>query len=269
VRGIVFRPGALPSRAPPASRRGQRRRASRRAVGAILAIAVALVFACGATRAHAGFGAPPTVDDEAPAQRYGELDRDACEAELTKRAIPFVRVDDARGVLAPIRLTGPVHGITFHSGVAPSRRASTPWEIVDCRLALALDDFALQLSAHDIVDVLHYSIYRPPSKRWPAERIASQHVGALAIDAATFTKRDGSKLEVERDFHGRIGATTCGHGAGGPDPATTEAVELRQIVCEAADAKLFNVALTPDYNWAHRNHFHLEVAAGAKWFMVH
>jgi len=26
--------------------------------------------------------------------------------------------------------------------------------------------------------------------------------------------------------------------------------------------------LTPDFNRAHRNHFHLEVTAGVKWFMV-
>ena len=74
-------------------------------------------------------------------------------------------------------------------------------------------------------------------------------------------KRDGTTLVVERDFHGRIGAPTCGPGAG-PHPATPEALELRQIVCDAADARLFNVALTPDFNWPHRNHFHLEVTAG-------
>ena len=179
-----------------------------------------------------------------------------------------MRVEEARGVLAPVRLTGPIHGVSFHTALPPAKRSSSPLEIVDCRLALALDDFALQLSEHDVVDVLHYSIYRPPSEHWPPDRIASRHPGALAIDAASFTKKDGTKLEVERDFHGHIGAVTCGPGAG-PAPATDEAVELRKIVCDAADAKLFNVALTPDYNWAHHNHFHLEVAAGVKWFMVH
>ena len=149
----------------------------------------------------------------------------------------------------------------------PAERAASPWEIVDCRLALALDDFAAQLSMHDVVDVVHYSIYRPPSADWPLERIAARHPGALAIDAASFTKRDGTKLDVERDFHGRIGAATCGPRAA-PNPPTEEALELRQIVCAAAEAKLFNVALTPDYNWAHRNHFHLEVTAGVRWFMV-
>jgi hypothetical protein len=46
-------------------------------------------------------------------------------------------------------------------------------------------------------------------------------------------------------------------------------VELRRIVCDAAGARLFNVALTPNYNWPHRNHFHLEVTAGVGWFVVH
>jgi len=239
----------------------------RRAVR-IASLAIAAI-ACGAGHARAGFGAPHAAEpDEGPARRYGGLDRDTCEAELAERGIPFTPVDEARGVLAPVRLTGPLRGVSFHTGAPAAERASSPWEIVDCRLALALDDFALQLSAHDVVDVLHYSIYRPPPAKWPADKIASRHPGALAIDAALFTKRDGSKLDVEHDFHGRVGAATCGPGAA-PIPATAQAIELRQIVCEAAEAKLFNVALTPDYNWAHRNHFHLEVAAGLKWFVVH
>jgi hypothetical protein len=237
----------------------------------VLGLALGAFATCAATHARAGFGAPPDVwPDRAdgPARRYAGLDRVACESELTRRGVSFVHIEEARGVLAPVRLSGPLHGVSFHTGVPPSQRASSPWEIVDCRLALALDDFAEQLSGHDVVDVLHFCIYRPPSPRWPADRIASRHPGALAIDAASFTKRDGTKLDVAHDFHGHVGAATCGPGAG-PSPATEEAVELRQIVCDAADAKLFNVALTPDYNWAHRNHLHLEVAAGVKWFMVH
>jgi hypothetical protein len=237
----------------------------------------------GPADALAGFGTPldakagapvapgPTAtgDDtgDRPAARYARLERDACESELARRGASFVRVDGARGVREPLRLTGPLHGVSFHSGVSPRQRASSPWEIVDCRLALALDDFALQLSGHDVVDVLHYSIYRPPPSQWPTDKVAKQHGGGLAIDAATFTKSDGTKLDVERDFHGQVGAPTCGPGTG-PSPATPEALELRDIVCAAAEAKIFNVALTPDYNRAHFNHFHLEVTAGARWFMV-
>jgi len=211
---------------------------------------------------------PSDASGQAPAKRYARLDRVGCEAELARRGISFAHVDDARGVLAPVRLSGPLHGVTYRTGLSAPQRGSSPLEIVDCRLALSLDDFAIQLAAHDVVEVVHFSIYRPPSTKWPANRIASRHPGALAIDAASFVKRDGQALTVERDFHGHIGAATCGPGAS-PHPATVEAMELRGILCDAADARLFNVTLTPDYNWAHRNHFHLEITAGVPWFLVH
>jgi hypothetical protein len=242
-------------------------------LGALFALAVA----CAAPESRAAFGAPVAVPDwlpaprpveqDAPALRYGRLDREACEAELQRRAIPFVRVE-ARGVLAPVRLRGALHGVAFRTGLPEWQRASSPWEIVDCRLALALDDFAAQLATHDIAEVIHFSMYRPPVSSWPEGKLAARHPGALAIDAGTFVKRDGTRLEVQRDFHGRIGAPTCTPAAG-PHPATREALELRRIVCDAAGAHLFNVVLTPDYNWPHRNHFHLEVTSGVGWFVVH
>jgi len=209
-----------------------------------------------------------TWDPPSPVS-YVFLDKSTCETELLRRGVPFAPVDSARGVLAPVRLRGGLHGVYFHSGVPVAQRASSPWEIVDCRLVLALDDFAAQLAAHGIVEVVHYSMYRPPPSSWPTGRLASRHPGGLAIDAASFVKQDGETLVVERDFHGRIGAATCGPGARPPWPATAAAVELRQIVCDAVNAGLFHVALTPDFNWAHRNHFHLEVAAGRGGQYVH
>jgi len=250
-----------------------------RALGALptLATLATLAAVTAAPPAAAGLFLPPVLrpvpaslgrEADPPAQRYARLDRVACEAELGRRGIPFERVDEARGVLAPVRLEGPLHGVTFTSGLSEARRATSPWEIADCRLVLALDDFAAQLAAHGIVKVVHYSMYRPPPSRWPEGRLASRHPGGLAIDAAVFVKGDGSRLDVLKDFHGRIGAHTCGPGTG-PRPATPQALELRRIVCDAAAAHIFNVELTPDYNWKHRNHFHLEVAAGVRWFFVH
>jgi hypothetical protein len=239
---------------------------------------VALGIGCAARPASAGFGAPQSLPDrlpaggsfaDAPALRYGRLDRDGCRAELARRGIGFTAVEEARGVLAPVRLVGPLHGVVFRTGLPQAQRASSPWEIIDCRLALSLDDFAAQLAAHDVAEVIHFSVYRPPAARsWPDGKLGTRHPGALAIDAGSFVKKDGTTLQVERDFHGRIGATTCGAGSG-PSPATPESLELRRIVCDAAAARLFNVILTPDYNWPHRNHFHLEVTAGAQWFVVH
>jgi hypothetical protein len=209
----------------------------------------------------------PTDATTSPAYQYAALSQVDCEAELQKRGIGFQR-EPARGVLAPVRLTGPLQGIVFRTDLADAARATSPWELADCRLVLSLDDLAAILKQHDIVEVRHYSMYRPPPASWPEDRRGARHNGALALDAARFVGKDGSVLDVDKHFHGAIGAKTCGPGAE-PRPATPEAVKLRAILCEAVDRRLFNVVLTPNYNRPHKNHFHLEVTEGVKWFLVH
>jgi hypothetical protein len=211
----------------------------------------------------------PLDPSTAPAVRYGAMDKSTCEAELGRRAIPFSSVPEALGVLAPVRVNGPLHGVLFRFVLPAAQRATSVYEVIDCRLVLALDDFAQILVRYDVVEVVHLSAWRPPSaKRWPEGKLGTRHPGALAMDMAIFRRKDGTELSVLKDFHGAIGAHTCGP-ATGPRPKTAEADALRGIVCEAADARLFNVALTPDYNRAHRNHFHLEVTPHVKWFVVH
>lgn len=202
-----------------------------------------------------------------PAVRYGAMTQEACEAELTARKIPFTR-ETARGVLAPVRLGGPLHGVEFRTDEKAEARTTSPYEIADCRLVLALDDFAQILEAHEIVEVRHYSMWRPPAKSWPEDTQAKQHAGAVALDAGRFIAKDGTVLDVDKDFHGTIGAKTCGEGAG-PKPVTEAATKLRAILCEAVEHHLFNVVLTPNFNRPHHNHFHLEVTAGVQWFLVH
>lgn len=203
---------------------------------------------------------------QTPAVRYGQLSPAECEAELVEREIEFVR-DTAVGVLAPVRLVGPLHGVLFRSGQRDKVRDTSPYEIADCRLVLALDDFTEILRNHDIVEVRHYSMYRPP-RRWPEDKIGKRHDGALAIDAGRFLDHEGNVLDVDRDFHGAIDARTCGAGAA-PRLATPAALELRAILCEAVEQRLFNVVLTPNYDRPHKNHFHLEVTPGVEWFLVH
>ena len=169
-----------------------------------------------ANHATSRFDAPHDAD-QTPAVRYARLSAAECEAELTSRGIAFDR-EAAAGVFDAVRLAGPLHGVTFRTDLGERARATTPYEIADCRLVLALDDFATILAAHDIVEVKHYSIYRPPSKGWPDDKLGGQHNGGLALDAARFTRRDGTGFDVVKDFHGAIGAKTCGEGAA-PHPA--------------------------------------------------
>ncbi len=200
------------------------------------------------------------------AWKYGQMSQNECEAELTARGIGFTR-EVARGVRAPVRLTGRLHGVAFYTSEKPARRELSNWMIADCRLVLALDDFAAILEAHQIVEVRHYSMWRPPPESWPDDKEGTRHAGALALDAGWFRKIDGTILDVLDDFHGRIGAKTCGDGAA-PRKKTPASLELRAILCETAAAHLFNVILTPNFNRPHRNHFHLEVTSGVKWFML-
>src|SRR5437868_13047289 len=125
--------------------------------------------------------AMPSDATRSPAYRYGELSKADCEAELDRRKIAYAHEGDVPGVLAPVRLSGPLHAVTFHINLPEKQRATSPWEIADCRLVLAMDDFAALLAQHGVVDVRHYSMYRAPEKGWPADKIATRHPGALAL----------------------------------------------------------------------------------------
>ena len=195
-----------------------------------------------------------------PLLGYAALSRDACEAELQKRTVGFVRAEDTAGVRAPIRLSSTLHGVAFHSMFPPAQRAKSKADLIDCRLALVLDDFAASLASKNIVEVIQLSAYRTKAEygctvKYPGE----QHCAALAIDVGSFVKRDGTRLVVERDFHGKIGSLTCGTGVAPKN-------ELWDMACSSA-GKYFQVVLTPNWNSEHKNHFHLELSVH-DWVLV-
>jgi hypothetical protein len=105
----------------------------------------------------------PAVAEASAAYRYANMTDAAAYAELDRRHVAYVKVDaaNAPGVRAPIRLAGSLHGVSFHSALPVDQRATSPFEILDARLALALDDFAGILEHHDVDDVTHFSLYRP------------------------------------------------------------------------------------------------------------
>jgi len=209
--------------------------------------------------------AVPILRRDAPNMRYAAMDRATCEAELQRRAVPFARAEDSflgEGVLAPVRLRGGAlsNGVTIHSELAPRDRATSPMEVFDCRLVLALDDFAAQLKARGIVEMIHLSAFRSRKSFGCTPKYdGKQHCGALAVDIATFKRADGTTLDVMRDYRGRVGATTC----------VSPASEIESIVCDAADRATFNVMLTPNFNAQHRNHVHVEITPDAAWMMIH
>ena len=103
--------------------------------------------------------------------------------------------------------------------------------------------------------------------RKPRGGKSSEHNVGMAIDVGHLRLADGTTLSVLDDYHGRIGAASCGKRAR-PRRPTAKTTALRAIVCEVAAQYLFNVILTPNFNRPHRNHVHLDLTAGKRWFIV-
>ena len=253
----------------------------------------------------------PAVAEASPAYRYANMTDGDAFAELDRRRVLYSRLDPVPGVRAPIRLTGRLHGVNVHSALPPDQRVTSIFEILDARLALALDDFCALLERHDVDEVVHYTMYRPdvaagheggpraptkspdhgPRGQEPRQRPkagtrvarrdpaatglhpttsappGTRHPAGLAVDVAMLHRRDGRWLSVQKDFHGRVGVKTC--GAGAPVPESPDARELHALVCESSELGLFTYVLTPDYNAAHADHFHMEIKPGVRWFLYH
>jgi cell division septation protein DedD len=147
----------------------------------VAAATTALAWAAG--DAHVAQAASPYLEvpsreevESAPAYRYANMTNEEAFAELERRGVPHVRLEAVPGVRAPIRFTGPLQGIEIHSSLPPEERAASPFEILDARLALALDDYAVVLARHDVVELVHYTMYRPnvPPPGSPSARNATR-----------------------------------------------------------------------------------------------
>jgi hypothetical protein len=209
---------------------------------------------------------PPSAEMEnTPAYLYANASNEEVRQRIVERAIPFVEtVEGAAGVRMPGRLTGPLHGVWVH-GTDPSRADVLPYEIIDGRLALALDDFCQLLADAQIVELLHYTIYRPSSTAATGGTGLTRHAGALAIDVGALKYENGEWLRVKRDWSPSVGAKTCGPGQRRPE--STEGQTIQGWVCEARQRGIFHYALTPHFDAAHADHLHLEIKPTVKWFL--
>src|SRR5688572_30537870 len=104
-----------------------------RAALAIALVAVVGTADAGRKRKHRRHVTTAIDATETAAVRYGQMTAEECEAELVTREIPFT-AEPSRGVLSGVRLTGPLHGVTFRTRQSEERRATSHWEIADCRL---------------------------------------------------------------------------------------------------------------------------------------
>lgn len=201
----------------------------------------------------------PIVSKTSPASRWAGLSGPACWAEVQRRKLGVTRFrGTAVGVSTPVRVTGPIGGVRF---ATPGGKS--PYGILDCRLALVLSELAPLLKRYDVVEVRVDNMYRPRA-HLPGKKKPSQHSYGLAVDLTRLKRADGSELVVERDFQGAIGEPVCGQEARARSDLSSDAAVLRDLICEVARSGLFHHILTPNHDAAHRDHFHLDIARGAR-----
>ncbi len=206
---------------------------------------------------------PEKVEDRA-STRYAELKPEACLRELTARDFPYLVVEPRGHIETALRITGDIHGITFRPTFRPNDAPEPLSGLLDCRLALALDDLARVLKSEGITEAEYLCIYRPG--RWI--KAGRRHPSGLAIDLARVRLQTGEWSDVSHDFSGRIGSRTCGADAAAPKRPTAESALWRRIVCRIDDMGSFNLSLSPNYNWGHRDHLHMEVRTEIRWVLV-
>jgi hypothetical protein len=180
-----------------------------------------------------------------------------CRVEAQRRGLPLASVNRAiPGVLAPVRVIGPLNGIVIK---APDARS--PFGILDCRLALALDEMTKLLGAFAITELHIDNMYRPRA-RVAGKNTPSQHAFGLAVDVLSMTVRESNAI-IETDWSGKLGTEPCG-----PDTIVSsqreETLTLRNAVCEIARRGLFHHVLTPNHNPAHEDHVHFDLEPGEK-----
>ncbi len=203
----------------------------------------------------------------APAYRYANMSDEEVERELARRHIDYHKATSTPGVRFPIRLDGRLNGVWIHSVLPAKERKESPYEILDGRLALALDDFCALARAHGFVEIIHYTMYRPPAASQLKDSDAQhRHPGGMAVDIGALKREDGSLFSVAQHWPAELGAKTCGEGARALLPRRGR--ELLSLTCEAHDAHLFHYQLSPHHDARHADHLHFEIKAGVRWFLA-
>jgi hypothetical protein len=171
------------------------------------------------------------------------LERDPAECAFV------LRQADIAYTPIPDQVTG--EGCGFANAVRVSRpgAASTDGFIAACPLAAALslfDHHVVQPSARrhfgqSVSRVLHAGSYACRNINHRVGGRRSEHATANALDVTGFVLSDGTRVTVLQDW--RDGAR--------------KGAFLRDL--RAGACRFFDVVLSPDFNEAHRDHFHLDM----------
>ncbi len=166
-----------------------------------------------------------------------------CTAELDARHVSY-EPETRPGIALGVEITGPLGGVSITAEDQPL--------VIDCSLAVSLAEAGPYLHALGIDRVTFASAYSRRLVRGTTH--ASKHSFGLAIDLSTFSGPELGSLRVDRDFEQGLGDEMDCVGA----PLTQGGAVLAVLKCQLVRSGLFFLVLTPDYDDAHHDHFHLE-----------
>jgi hypothetical protein len=166
-----------------------------------------------------------------------------CTAELDARHVSWKKASRP-GIAQAVEITGPIGGIELTSEDQPL--------VIDCSLAVSLDEAGRYLRALGITKATFSSAYSVRNVR--GTNHPSKHSFGLAIDVHTFSGPDLGTLRVDRDYEPGLGDDVDCVGT----PLTQGGAILKILQCQLVRSGLFHLVLSPDYDDAHHDHFHLE-----------
>ena len=183
----------------------------------------------------------------------------SCHAMLDALGMDWTEAGASRGIADPVNVEPWINGVAFRY----ISRAEPTTMLMDCELGVRLHALTELLEPYGIDEVVHIGVYNyrcigggdPDS----GTCTPSQHAYARAIDihALGFTDRS-VEYNTETDWV----ITSRG------DPCPIESFSdedriLKELACAMFSNRIFQIVLTPNYNTAHRNHFHVDMTEGA------
>ncbi|MDX2088942.1 MAG: extensin family protein [Kofleriaceae bacterium] len=167
----------------------------------------------------------------------------ACHAELDARGVAYKKATRP-GIHDGVEITGPLGGVRL--------TADRPL-VIDCSLAVSLAEAGRYLAALGIETASFSSAYSRRNVRGTTR--PSKHSYGLAIDIHAFAGHELGALRIDRDYEQGLGDAVDCVGA----PLTQGGAVLKVLQCQLVRSGLFHLVLSPDYDDAHHDHFHLEV----------
>ena len=149
----------------------------------------------------------------------------------------------------PVRLFSPINGIDYRY---IENEDPTPI-LVSCEMALALVELGFLLQSKSAIEVAHIGTYN--CRVISGTDTLSEHSFAHAIDLGGFTLDGGQYLSVLDHWEDGVA-----------EPVTFEGQWLEDLTDQRYEQGIFNIILTPEYNAAHDNHFHVDLTPGASFY---